>query len=152
MLVLFSIIGPEALWLTFIWLASAIVASQFSAQKGYGEKPGLVTGIMVSFIGAFAWAVWPAREVSRWNIHPGLKGPQLGVLGAIVGGIAIVGGYLVATIDASTGGRVGLIAVVIMFIAIGAALVKSVSVAQATGGKTMSELRAERDSASEVEA
>jgi hypothetical protein len=44
MLVLFSIIGAGALWLTFTWLAAAIVASQFSAQKGYGEKPGLVTG------------------------------------------------------------------------------------------------------------
>jgi hypothetical protein len=152
MLVLFSIIGTGALWLTFIWLGSAIVASQFSAQKGYGEKPGLVTGAMLTFFGAFAWAVWPAREVSRWNVHKGLSGREKGVFGAVVVLIAALGGYLAATRDASTVGRIGLILVVIMFLAIAAALVKSVSIAQATGGKTMSELRAERDSAASVRA
>lgn len=148
--VLFSIIGAGALWLTFIWLAAAIVASQFSAQKGYGEKTGLVTGTMLSFVGAFAWALWPARDVSRWNVHKGLSGKEKGALAAVVAVIAAVGIYLVATLDASTGGRIGLIVVVIMFVVIAAALVKSVSIAQATGGKTMSELRAERDSAVEA--
>jgi hypothetical protein len=152
MLVLFSVIGAGALWLTFTWLAAAIVASQFSAQKGYGEKPGLVTGAMLTFMGAFAWAVWPAREVSRWNVHKGLTGKEKGALVAVVGIVAVVGAYLVATLDASTAGRIALIVVVIMFIVIAAAIVKSVSIAQATGGKTMSELRAERDRAGAIEA
>lgn len=147
MLVLFAIIGTGALWLTFIWLAAAIVASQFSAQKGYGEKAGLVTGTLLTFIGAFAWALWPARDVSRWNVHKGLTGKEKGTLAAVVGVVAAVGAYLVVTLDASTAGRIGLIVVVIMFIVIAAALVKSVSIAQATGGKTMSELRAEREGA-----
>ena len=29
-----AVIGPEALWLTFVWLASAIVASILSQREG----------------------------------------------------------------------------------------------------------------------
>jgi hypothetical protein len=152
MRVLFSVIGTAALWLTFVWLASAIVASQFSEQKGYGEKTGLVTGIITSILGAFVWAVWPPREVSRWNIHEGLGSTERGVLAGIELVIAAVGAYVVATIDASTAGRIGLVAVVIMVLVIAAALVKTVSIVQTTGGKTMAELRAERETAGPAEA
>ena len=34
---LIAVIGAAALWLTFVWLASAIIASLLSAAKGYGE-------------------------------------------------------------------------------------------------------------------
>jgi uncharacterized Tic20 family protein len=142
-----AVIGAGALWLTFVWLASAIVASQFSYHKGYGEKVGLVTGTIGSVVGAFAWALWPAREVSRWNIHQGLNGTERGVLIGLEVVLAVVGIFLVATIDASFAGRLGLIAVVVMAMAIAAALVKVVSIMQATGGKTMAELRAEREAA-----
>ena len=54
---LLAVIGAAALWLTFVWLASAIIASLLSEAKGYGEKVGLVTGIIVSVLGAFMWAV-----------------------------------------------------------------------------------------------
>ena len=47
-----AVIGAAALWLTFVWLGSAIVASLFSEAKGYGEKWGLVTGIVRSVLGA----------------------------------------------------------------------------------------------------
>jgi hypothetical protein len=144
---LFAVIGAGALWLTFVWLASAIIASQFSLHKGFGEKIGLVTGIMLSVVGAFVWAVWPAREVSRWKIHEGLAGTERTVMGVILAVLAVVGIFFIVTIDASGGGRIGLIAVVIMVLAIAAGLVKVVSIMQSTGGKTMAELRAERDAA-----
>jgi hypothetical protein len=144
---LFAVIGPEALWLTFVWLASAIIASQFSLHKGYGEKTGLVTGIMGTVLGAFIWAVWPAREVSRWNIHEGFTSSERTVMGVILAVLAIVGIFFVVTIDASAGGKIGLAAVVIMALVIAAGLVKVVSIMQSTGGKTMAELRAERDAA-----
>jgi hypothetical protein len=144
---LFAVIGTGALWLTFVWLASAIVASQFSLQKGYGEKTGLVTGIIGSIVGAFIWAVWPAREVSRWNIHEGLTSTERTVMVVILAVIAIAGIFFVVTIDASGGGRIGLVAVVIMALVIAAGLVKVVSIMQSTGGKTMAELRAEREAA-----
>jgi hypothetical protein len=144
---LFAVIGAGALWLTFVWLVSAIVASQFSLQKGYGEKTGLVTGIMGTVLGAFVWAVWPAREVSRWNIHEGLTSSERTVMGVILAVLAIVGIFFVVTIDASAGGKIALGAVVIMVLVIAAGLVKVVSIMQATGGKTMAELRAEREAA-----
>jgi hypothetical protein len=144
---LIAVIGTGALWLTFVWLASAIIASQFSLQKGFGEKTGLVTGIILSVVGAFVWAVWPAREVSRWKIHGGLAGTERTVMGVILAVLAIVGIFFIVTIDASGSGRIGLIAVVIMLLAIAAGLVKVVSIMQTTGGKTMSELRAEREAA-----
>jgi hypothetical protein len=144
---LFAVIGAGALWLTFVWLASAIIASQFSLQKGYGEKTGLITGIIGTIVGAFVWALWPAREVSRWNIHEGLTGTERTTMGVILAILAIVGIFFVVTIDASGAGKIGLAAVVIMALVIAAGLVKVVSIMQSTGGKTMAELRAEREAA-----
>jgi hypothetical protein len=66
---LIAIIGPKALYLTFVWLASAIAASWLSDRKGYGEKPGLAAGLLLSAIGAVVWLVWPAKPDSRWKVH-----------------------------------------------------------------------------------
>jgi hypothetical protein len=140
-----AVIGAGALWLTFVWLASAIVASLFSSLKGYGEKYGLVTGTVLTILGAFIWALWPAQEISRWKIHEGLTPTERIVLVLVLIAILIGGVIAVVSIDASGGGRIGLIAVVIMALVIAAALVKSLSISQATGGKTMAELRAERE-------
>jgi hypothetical protein len=140
---LLAVIGPEALWLTFVWLASAIIASLFSSLKGYGEKTGLVTGTVLTLLGAFVWAVWPAQEVSRWRIHEGLSGTEKVVL-AVLEVIVVVAGVIVVTsIDAGGGGKIALAAVVIMLGVIVAALVKTISISRETGGKTMAELRAE---------
>ena len=138
-----AVIGPEALWLTFVWLASAIVASLFSSLKGYGEKTGLVTGTVLTLVGAFVWAVWPAQEVSRWKIHAGLGSTERIVLGIIVAIIVIAGVFVVVSVDAGGGGKIGLALVVIMAAVIAAALVKAVSISRESGGKTMAELRAE---------
>jgi hypothetical protein len=144
---LLAVIGAGALWLTFVWLGSAIVASLLSHAKGYGEKPGLVTGTVLTVLGAFIWAVWPAQEISRWKIHEGLNGTERVVQAVLLIIIAIVGVFLVVTIDASTTGRIGLAAVVIMLLVIFAQLMKVLSITRATGGKTMAELRAEREAA-----
>jgi len=145
-----AVIGAGALWLTFVWLASAIIASQFSLHKGWGEKPGLVTGTMLTVAGAFVWAVWPARDVSRWNVHEGLSGREKGVLAGVELVLLAAGAYFVATIDAGGAGKIGLVVVMIMLLVIAAGLVKVASIAATTGGKTMAELRAERESAAEA--
>ena len=66
---LFAIIGAKALYLLFAWLGSAIAASWLSNRKGYGERPGLAAGLLLSVIGVVVWLVWPAREDSRWKVQ-----------------------------------------------------------------------------------
>jgi hypothetical protein len=66
---LLAVIGSGALWLMYLWLASAIVASYLSARKGYGEKLGLAFGLLLSVIGVAIWLVWPARPDSRWKLQ-----------------------------------------------------------------------------------
>ena len=144
---LIAVIGAAALWLTFVWLGSAIIASLLSEAKGYGEKVGLVTGTIFSVIGAFVWAVWPPREISRWKLHGGLSGPARNILIAVEVILLAVAVYFVTSIDASSGGRIGLAVVALMVLVIAAALVYTIDIQRATGGKTMSELRTERQAA-----
>jgi hypothetical protein len=66
-----AVIGTKALWLTYLWLASAIAASYLSGRKGYGEGLGLAFGLLLSVLGAIIWLVWPAKPDSRWK----LRGP-----------------------------------------------------------------------------
>ncbi len=65
----FALLGAKALWLTYIWLASAIASTWLSDRKGYGEKPGLATGLILSAIGVVIWLLWPARADSRWKVQ-----------------------------------------------------------------------------------
>jgi hypothetical protein len=69
MITLFAALGAKALYLLFIWLGSAIVAQYLSERKGYGEKPGLVTGLLISFLAVIVWLLWPARKDSRWKLQ-----------------------------------------------------------------------------------
>jgi MFS family permease len=62
-------IGATALYLLFIWLGSAIIASWLSDRKGYGEKPGLASGLLLSAVGILLWLVVPAKPDSRWKLR-----------------------------------------------------------------------------------
>ena len=64
-----ALIGSKALVLLFVWLASAIVAQYLSDRKGYGEKPGLVTGLVLSFVAPLIWLLIPAKSDSRWKLQ-----------------------------------------------------------------------------------
>jgi hypothetical protein len=61
--------GAKALWLLYLWLASAIVASYLSERKGYGSKVGLASGMLLSLVGAIVWVLVPARPDSRWKLQ-----------------------------------------------------------------------------------
>jgi hypothetical protein len=65
---LLATIGAKSLYLLFVWLASAIVASYLSDRKGYGEKAGLASGLLLSVVGVLVWLVWPPRRESRWKL------------------------------------------------------------------------------------
>jgi hypothetical protein len=60
-------IGATALWLMYAWLLAAIVASYLSGRKGYGEKPGLATGLLLHVIGVIIWLLMPAKANSKWK-------------------------------------------------------------------------------------
>ena len=57
-----ALVGSLALYLLFAWLASAIAASELSKRKGYGEKPGLAAGLLLSVVGVIIFAVIPAKK------------------------------------------------------------------------------------------
>ena len=61
-------IGALALYLLLVWLASAIVASYLSGRKGYGEKAGLATGLLLSALGAVIWLFVPPKAHSDWKV------------------------------------------------------------------------------------
>jgi len=63
----FGLIGAMALWLTFAWLLSAILASYLSDRKGYGERPGLASGLLLNLVGVLVWLVIPAKQGSLWK-------------------------------------------------------------------------------------
>lgn len=64
---LYALIGAKALYLLWAWLLSAITASWLSNRKGYGEKAGLATGLLLTVVGVVVWLVWPARPDSAWR-------------------------------------------------------------------------------------
>jgi hypothetical protein len=59
--------GVKAFYLLYVWLASAWAAGWLSDRKGYGEKWGLGTGLLLSAIGVIIWLLVPARPLSKWE-------------------------------------------------------------------------------------
>ena len=69
--------GTTALWLLYGWLLSAIVCSWLSERKGYGEQPGLASGLLLSLVAVPIWLLFPAKADSKWKIQgalPFMKG------------------------------------------------------------------------------
>jgi hypothetical protein len=62
-----ALIGSTALWLLYSWLASAIIASYLAGRKGYGERSGLASGLLLNFIGVIIWLVVPPKRDSLWK-------------------------------------------------------------------------------------
>jgi hypothetical protein len=61
-------IGAKALYLLYMRLISAISASELSRSKGYGEKAGLGTGLLLSLLGAIIWLIIPPKdENAEWH-------------------------------------------------------------------------------------
>jgi hypothetical protein len=65
----FALLGSKALYLTYAWLLSAVGASWLSERKGYGQKPGLASGLLLTVVGLIIWLIVPAREGSRWKVQ-----------------------------------------------------------------------------------
>ena len=69
MTVVLASIGAKALYLMYGWLACGIAASYLSERKGYGEKPGLATGLILSIVGTIVWLIVPPRADSKWKLQ-----------------------------------------------------------------------------------
>ncbi len=67
MTLVLALIGANALFLLYGWLASAIIASFLSGKKGYGERIGLACGLLLSVLGVFIWLVVPSKPTSDWG-------------------------------------------------------------------------------------
>jgi hypothetical protein len=67
MTTLLALIGAKALLYMYLWLISTIVASYLSDRKGYGEKPGLATGLCLTIIAVVVWLIVPAKADSKWK-------------------------------------------------------------------------------------
>ena len=62
-----AVIGAKALYLLFIWLISAAIASWLSERKGYGERVGLTFGLILSAVGLLIVILLPGRPGSKWR-------------------------------------------------------------------------------------
>ena len=61
-------VGAKALFLCYIWLLSAITSSELSRSKGYGEKAGLGTGLLLSIVGPLIWLAIPPKDATaEWH-------------------------------------------------------------------------------------
>lgn len=63
-----AVIGVQALYLLFVWMASAIAASYLSGRKGFGERAGLASGLILPVISVIVWLVIPAKPESDWKV------------------------------------------------------------------------------------
>ncbi len=80
-----ALLGVKALYLTYLWLASAIAAAYLSQRKGYGERPGLAAGLLLNVFGVVVWLLWPAKDESLWK--------TVGFRGSKVRGVPPDAGY-----------------------------------------------------------
>jgi hypothetical protein len=64
---LFALLGAKALYLLYAWLLSAIIASYLSQRKGYGDRPGLASGLLLNALGIVIWLFVPAKPESTWK-------------------------------------------------------------------------------------
>jgi hypothetical protein len=62
-------IGSKAIYLLFVWLASAAAASWVSDRKGYGERVGLTFGLILSAVGLLVVLLLPGRPGSKWKVE-----------------------------------------------------------------------------------
>jgi biotin transporter BioY len=69
MTLVFALLGSTALYLTYAWLLSAVAASWLSERKGYGPRPGLASGLLLTVVGVIIWLLVPARPDSRWKVQ-----------------------------------------------------------------------------------
>ena len=62
-------IGAIALYLHFVWLISAAAGAWLTERKGYGERLGLLFGLVLSAVGLVLALLLPGRPGSKWRLE-----------------------------------------------------------------------------------
>ena len=60
-------IGVLALYLLFAWLISAAAGAWLTERKGYGERVGLMLGLVLTVAGLLIALLLPSRPGSKWR-------------------------------------------------------------------------------------
>jgi hypothetical protein len=60
-------IGPIVIYFLFLWLASAAGSAWLTDRKGYGERLGLLLGLVLSALGLGLALLLPGRPGSTWR-------------------------------------------------------------------------------------
>lgn len=60
-------IGALALYLLFLWLISVAGAAWLTERKGYGERAGLILGLLLTVAGLVVALLLPSRPGSKWR-------------------------------------------------------------------------------------
>ena len=60
-------IGPIVLYLLFVWLIAAASSAWLAERKGYGERLGLLFGLVLSAVGLILVLLLPGRPGSKWR-------------------------------------------------------------------------------------
>jgi hypothetical protein len=60
-------IGALALYLLFAWLISAAAGAWLTERKGYGERLGLMLGLILTVAGLLVALLLPGRPGSKWR-------------------------------------------------------------------------------------
>jgi dipeptide/tripeptide permease len=67
-MLLYAAIGANALYFLFLWLLSAAGAGWLADRKGYGERLGLMFGLILTVVGFVIVLLLPGRPGSRWKV------------------------------------------------------------------------------------
>ena len=60
--------GATYLYLCYAWLLSAIISGELARSKGYSEKAGLGTGLLLSILGPLIWLAIPPKDANaEWH-------------------------------------------------------------------------------------
>ena len=69
-----ALLGAKALYLLYAWLLGCIAFTYLAARKGYTEKAGLASALILPFVSIIAWLVWPPKPDSRWKLQGAFGG------------------------------------------------------------------------------
>ena len=114
-----AVIGASALYLLFGWLLSSILASLYSEAKGYGDRIGLASGLILNPVGVLIWLLAPPKPDSDWVVVGPRPVVRVATWIVTIVGFVVGVGMIVALLTSADVGPVALIAGAVISFGIG---------------------------------